>query len=76
MPGPHTTGPYCWLRHPNHVIVILEFILLPLLMRAWVTLAVFSLANLLLLRQRIRQEESALARAAQGVAVDHERNTE
>lgn len=40
-------------------------------MRAWVTLAVFSLANLLLLRERIRQEESALARAASGAVMEH-----
>jgi methyltransferase len=53
-------GPYRLLRHPNYLVVILEFLFLPLLMRAPVTLFVFSLANLLVLRQRIRLEESAL----------------
>jgi len=55
------TGPYRWLRHPNYLVVVLEFLLLPLLMRAPVTLVLFSLANLAALRQRIRIEETALA---------------
>ncbi len=54
------SGPYGYLRHPNYLAVALEFIFLPLLMRAPVTLAVFSLAGLLVLRQRIRLEERAL----------------
>lgn len=54
------SGPYRYLRHPNYLAVALEFILLPLLMRAPVTLAVFFLPGLLVLRQRIRLEEKAL----------------
>lgn len=54
------TGPYRWLRHPNYMAVTLEIFFLPLLMRAPFTLLVFSLANLGLLRQRIRLEEEAL----------------
>jgi methyltransferase len=54
------SGPYRWLRHPNYLVVILEFVFLPLLMRAPVTLIVFSLANLLVLRRRIALEERAL----------------
>lgn len=54
------TGPYRYLRHPNYLAIVLEFILFPLLMRAPVTLVAFSLANLLVLRQRIRLEEKAL----------------
>jgi methyltransferase len=54
------TGPYRYLRHPNYLVIVLEFLILPLLMRAPVTLVVFSLANLLVLRQRIRIEEEAL----------------
>lgn len=53
-------GPYRWLRHPNYLVVVLEFIFLPLLMRAPVTLVVFSLANLLVLRRRIALEEQSL----------------
>jgi methyltransferase len=54
-------GPYRFLRHPNYFVIVLEFLLLPLLMRAPVTLVLFSLANLAVLRQRIRIEETALA---------------
>jgi len=62
--GRKRTGPYRWIRHPNYLLVVLEFVFLPLLMRAFITLAVFSIANLLLLRQRIRLEEVALAQDA------------
>jgi methyltransferase len=55
------TGPYRFLRHPNYFVIVLEFLLLPLLMRAPVTLVLFSLANIAALRQRIRIEEAALA---------------
>jgi methyltransferase len=53
-------GPYRLLKHPNYLVVTLEFALLPLLMRAPFTLVVFSLANLAVLRRRIRLEERAL----------------
>ncbi|MBW2503032.1 MAG: hypothetical protein JRE16_00530 [Deltaproteobacteria bacterium] len=53
-------GPYRWLRHPNYLVVSLEFVLIPLLMRAPWTLFLFSLANLIVLRQRITLEEKAL----------------
>lgn len=56
-------GPYRFLRHPNYLVIVLEFLLLPLLMRAPVTLVLFSLANLAVLRQRIRIEEKALREA-------------
>ncbi|MBU4268502.1 MAG: hypothetical protein KJ808_06600 [Acidobacteria bacterium] len=58
--GLKRSGPYRWLRHPNYLLLVLEFVFLPLLMRAFITLAVFSMANLLL-RQRIQLEEKALA---------------
>lgn len=54
------SGPYRYLRHPNYLVVTLEFLVLPLLLRAPWTLAVFFPANLLVLRQRIRLEEKAL----------------
>lgn len=53
-------GPYRYLRHPNYLVIVLEFLLLPLLLRAPFTLVAFSLANLLVLRQRIRLEEKVL----------------
>jgi methyltransferase len=54
------SGPYRFLSHPNYLVVTLEFLLLPLLLQAPMTLAVFFPANLLILRQRIRLEELAL----------------
>ena len=54
------TGPYRFLRHPNYLVIVLEFLLLPLLLRAPYTLVAFSLANLPVLRQRIRLEEKVL----------------
>lgn len=53
-------GPYRFLSHPNYLVVALEFILLPLLMGAPYTLALFFPANFLIVRQRIRLEENAL----------------
>jgi methyltransferase len=66
LPGapPVVTGPYRWLRHPNYVAVVTEFIAAPLLFGAWRTALVFSLANLMALRVRIRCEERALKAAA------------
>ena len=54
------TGPYRYTAHPNYLVVTLEFLLLPLLMHAPYTLAVFFPANLLILRQRISREEKTL----------------
>jgi methyltransferase len=53
-------GPYRFFRHPNYLVIVLEFLLFPLLLRAPFTLVAFSLANLLVLRQRIRLEEKVL----------------
>ncbi|MFN8074559.1 MAG: isoprenylcysteine carboxylmethyltransferase family protein [Kineosporiaceae bacterium] len=65
-------GPYRWaqpdargwrrlLRHPNYVAVVAEGIALPLVHTAWVTALAFTLANLVLLRVRVKVEESALS---------------
>jgi methyltransferase len=55
-----TAGPYRWLRHPNYVAVVVEGAALPLVHTAWITAIVFTIVNALLLRVRIRTEESAL----------------
>ncbi len=57
-----TGGPYRYLRHPNYLAVVVEFAALPLVHTAWLTAAIFSLANLVVLRRRIAVEEAALAR--------------
>ena len=54
------TGPYRWLRHPNYLAVVVEGVALPLVHSAWVTAAVFTVANALLLRTRVAAEERAL----------------
>jgi methyltransferase len=54
-------GPYRFLRHPNYTVVILEIALIPLLFQAYVTCILFSLLNALMLRHRIRIEETGLA---------------
>jgi methyltransferase len=53
-------GPYRFLRHPNYVAVCVELAALPLVHGAWVTAVVFTVGNALLLRVRIRVEETAL----------------
>jgi methyltransferase len=56
-------GVYRWLRHPNYLAVVIELLAAPLMFGAWRTALGFSIANLLLLRVRVRCEERALARA-------------
>lgn len=58
--APVRTGPYRWLRHPNYVAVVLEIFFLPLIHGAWFTAVGFSVLNGLLLRHRIRIEESVV----------------
>jgi methyltransferase len=61
-------GPYRWLRHPNYLVVVMEIAAIPLVHCAWLTAGVFSIANLVLLRERIRVEDEALSRLAAGGA--------
>ena len=60
-----TDGPYRWLRHPNYVVVVLEIAAIPMIHDAWLTAAVFSLGNLVVLRARIGVEDGALGRGAE-----------
>jgi methyltransferase len=55
------SGPFRLLRHPNYLGVVLEVIALPLVHSAWISAVVFSVLNGMLLRQRIRVEDAALA---------------
>jgi methyltransferase len=66
LPGepPVRRGIYRWLRHPNYLAVVIEFLAAPLMFGAWRTALACSLANLILLGVRIRCEERALAGAA------------
>lgn len=58
------SGPYRFLSHPNYVAVVVEGFALPLVHAAWLTAAVFTLANAALLTVRLRVENSALATVA------------
>ncbi len=53
-------GPYRWLRHPNYLVVALEILSIPLVHGAWLTAIIFSAANGVLLRERLRVENGAL----------------
>jgi methyltransferase len=52
-------GIYRYLRHPNYLGVELEILAAPLVHSAYLTCAVFGVANAVLLRDRIRREEQA-----------------
>ena len=54
-------GPYRFIRHPNYVIVELEFVSLPLAFGAPLLALIFGLANAAMLWWRIRVENGALA---------------
>ena len=56
-----TKGPYKYLRHPNYVSVVIEIAVIPLIFSCYITAAVFTVLNLLVLRRRIGIEESALS---------------
>lgn len=54
------SGPFRWCRHPNYAVVVGEIAVLPLAFGTWEIALVWSLLNALLLRHRIRVEDSAL----------------
>ena len=56
-------GPYRWIHHPNYTAVAVEVVALPLVHSAWLTAIVFTIANALVLRVRIRSENLALGSA-------------
>lgn len=54
-------GPYRFIKHPNYLIVTLEFLIIPLLFQAYVTAVIFSVLNAFVLAAvRIPAEERAL----------------
>ena len=53
-------GPYAYLGHPNYVAVVVEIAALPLVHSAWITAVVWSVANAILLRERVAVENAAL----------------
>lgn len=61
---PVVSGPYRYVRHPNYLAVILEFLAVPLAAGAWFSAIVLSAWNGLVLFDRIRAEERALDASA------------
>jgi len=57
---PATSGPYRLMRHPNYLAIIIEMVCVPMIYGCWRTAIVFSAANAIILRVRIRVEEAAL----------------
>lgn len=55
-----TTGPYRFVRHPNYVAILTEFVALPLAGGAWLSAVVLSALDGLLLWERVREEERRL----------------
>lgn len=55
-----TTGLYQYFRHPNYAIVVAELICVPLLMKAYFTMTVFTLMNFYIISKRIELEEKTL----------------
>jgi methyltransferase len=55
------TGPFRWMQHPNYMLVVAEFAVLPLAFGAIAVAAVFSVLNLMLIARRIRIEDRVLA---------------
>ena len=57
---PVTSGPYRYVRHPNYVAVILEFLAVPMSAGAWRSAAFLSGLNAAVLADRIAAEERLL----------------
>ncbi|WNS73964.1 isoprenylcysteine carboxylmethyltransferase family protein [Bacillus sp. DTU_2020_1000418_1_SI_GHA_SEK_038] len=53
-------GPYRYIKHPNYVIVAAEFLIIPLMFEAYLTTALFTILNIIILAIRIPAEENAL----------------
>jgi methyltransferase len=53
-------GPYRYIRHPNYLAVVLEVAAVPLLLGAYWTALIGSVANGLVLWRRIANEEAYL----------------
>jgi methyltransferase len=60
-------GPYRYIKHPNYLAVIIEFIFLPLLLGCYLTLIIGLVGNYFILKRRIILEELALVEQSQGL---------
>ncbi|GEL76197.1 isoprenylcysteine carboxyl methyltransferase family protein [Tenuibacillus multivorans] len=53
-------GPYRWIKHPNYIVVGLEFLVIPIMFKAYMTGVIFFSLHLWLMNKRIPLENSAL----------------
>ncbi|WHZ06110.1 isoprenylcysteine carboxylmethyltransferase family protein [Neobacillus sp. YX16] len=53
-------GPYRFIKHPNYLVVSIEFMVIPMMFGAYITAGLFTLLNILMLLIRIPAEEKAL----------------
>lgn len=61
---PVTAGPYRFIRHPNYLALLLEFLAVPLVAGAWMSALLLSALNAAVLADRITAEERLLERSA------------
>ncbi|WP_251554734.1 isoprenylcysteine carboxyl methyltransferase family protein [Neobacillus muris] len=54
-------GPYRFIKHPNYLVVSMEFIVVPFLFNCYLTACLFTILNAMVLRVRITEEEKALS---------------
>jgi len=54
------TGPYKYIRHPNYLAVILEFLFIPLIGGCIFTSVIYTFLNAVVLYKRIKKEEAHL----------------
>jgi methyltransferase len=66
--APISGGPYRYLDHPNYAVVVAEIAAAPLMLGAWRTSLLASLANAAVLHRRIDVERRALDAAASAAA--------
>lgn len=57
-------GLFKWVRHPNYLAVILEFVAVPLQLELWWTLYTFSFLNFIFLFYRMKIEDRVLGQQA------------
>jgi len=57
---PQISGPYKYIKHPNYLIVALEFVMIPAIFQAYMTMIIFSLWNIMMMKIRIPLEEQVL----------------
>ncbi|WP_042457697.1 isoprenylcysteine carboxyl methyltransferase family protein [Neobacillus dielmonensis] len=55
-------GPYRFIKHPNYLVVSMEFLVVPILFQCYSTACLFTILNVIMLSVRITEEEMALGK--------------